>query len=238
MPLRRFGPVLMLLSLVACGGGDETPPSLPPPSTPPPQSSQNPCVAALAQATADGEPFAASPTADVPDKGPLGLAADTRPVSELLWRSALAARATNRAAPAPDAVSQDVGDIAVIEDDGTLLLPRNSFDVRNTGLRFERNGSGGYDVTQTTATFRTALGSLVTLSDDDSKSQTIPFAFPYYGRSFTSVFINSDGNLTFEEADALSTTRGFARLLGVEQTHVPGLTVGSTPRRKLSCFYV
>ena len=111
-------------------------------------------------------------------------------------------------------MSQDIGDIAVIEDDGTLLLPRNSFDVRSTGLRFERNGSGGYDVTQTTAAFRTALGSRVTLSDDDSKSQTIPFAFPYYGRSFTSLFINSDGNLTFEEADALSTTRGFARLLG------------------------
>ncbi len=28
------------------------------------------------------------------------------------------------------------------------------------------------------------------------------------------MFINSDGNMTFEEADALSTTRGFARLLG------------------------
>src|SRR4029453_17542427 len=121
---------------------------------------------------------------------------------------------TNRASPAPDAVSQDIGDIAVIEDDGTLLLPRNSFDVRNAGLRFERNGSGGYDVTQTTAAFRTALGRRLTLTDDDSKSETIPFAFSYYGRSFTSVFVNSDGNLTFEEADSASTTRGFARLLG------------------------
>ena len=214
MPLRRFGPVLMLLSLVACGGGDDTPPTLPPPSSAPPQSSQNPCVAALAQASAAGMTSTAPVAADVLDKGPRGLAADQRPVAELLWRSALAARATNRAAPASDAVSQDVGDIAVIEDDGTLLLPRNSFDVRSTGLRFERNGSGGYDVTQTTAAFRTALGSRVTLADDDSKSQAIPFAFPYYGRSFTSLFINSDGNLTFEEADALSTTRGFARLLG------------------------
>ena len=162
----------------------------------------------------DGEPFAPSLTADVIGKGRLGLAADKRHVADLLWRSALAARATNRAAPAPDAVSQDIGDIAVIEDDGTLLLARNSFDIRNAGLRFERNGSGGYDVTQTTASFRTALGRRVTLTDDDSKSETIPFAFSYYGRSFTSVFINSDGNLTFEEADALSTTRGFARLLG------------------------
>ena len=159
MPLRRFGPVLMLLSLVACGGGDDAPPTLPPPSSAPPQSSQNPCVAALAQASAAGMTSTAPVAADVLDKGPRGLAADQRPVAELLWRSALAARATNRAAPAPDAVSQDIGDIAVIEDDGTLLLPRNSFDVRSTGLRFERNGSGGYDVTQTTAAFRTALGS-------------------------------------------------------------------------------
>jgi hypothetical protein len=216
MPLRRFGPVLLLVTLVACGGGDDTPPTLPAPSNPPGggQSSQNPCVAALAQAQADGEPFAPSMTPDVTGKGRLGLAADKRDVADLLWRSALAARATNRASPAPDAVSQDIGDIAVIEDDGTLLLPRNSFDVRNAGLRFERNGSGGYDVTQTTAAFRTALGRRLTLTDDDSKSETIPFAFSYYGRSFTSVFINSDGNLTFEEADATSTTRGFARLLG------------------------
>ena len=154
MPLRRFGPVLLLVTLVACGGGDDdTPPTLPPPSTPPPAGSpsQNPCVAALAQAEADGEPFAPSLPATSIGKGRLGLAADKRHVADLLWRSALAARATNRAAPAPDAVSQDIGDIAVIEDDGTLLLARNSFDVRNVGLRFERNGSGGYDVTQTTA---------------------------------------------------------------------------------------
>ena len=98
---------------------------------------------------ADGEPFAPSLSADVIGKGRLGLAADKRHVADLLWRSALAARAANRAAPAPDAVSQDIGDIAVIEDDGTLLLARNSFDIRNAGLRFERNGSGGYDVTQT-----------------------------------------------------------------------------------------
>ncbi|MEO5820884.1 MAG: hypothetical protein ABIT71_10285, partial [Vicinamibacteraceae bacterium] len=216
MPLRRFGPVLLLVTLVACGGGDDSPPTLPPPSTPPGggQTAQNPCVAALAQADADGEPFAPSLAAGVIGKGRLGLAADKRNVADLLWRSAIGARAANRATPSPDAVTQDIGDIAVIEDDGTLLLPRNSFDVRNAGLRFERNGSGGYDLTQTTASFRTALGRRLTLTDDDSKTETIPFAFSYYGRSFTSVFVNSDGNLTFDEADATSTTRGFARLLG------------------------
>ncbi|HWJ57462.1 MAG TPA: hypothetical protein VNR90_14585, partial [Vicinamibacterales bacterium] len=74
MPLRRFGPVLMLLSLVACGGGDDTPPTLPPPSSAPPQSSQNPCVAALAQASADGVASTVPVAAAVLDKGPRGLA--------------------------------------------------------------------------------------------------------------------------------------------------------------------
>jgi hypothetical protein len=216
MPLRRFGPVLLLVTLVACGGGDDSPPSIPPPSNPPGngQSSQNPCVAALAQATADAEPLAPPLTAEVTGKGRSGLAADKRHVADLLWRSALAARATNRATPAPDTLDQDIGDIAVIEDDGTLLLPRNALDLRNVGLRFERNASGGYDVTSTAAAFRSSLGRRLTLTDDDSATEAIPFAFNYYGRAFSSVFINSDGNLTFDEADSASTERGFARLLG------------------------
>jgi hypothetical protein len=215
MPLRRFGPVLLLVTLVACGGNDDDSPLPPPtPPAPPPSSTQNPCVAALAQAEADGAPRAPSLAADLTGKGRLGLAADTRHVADLLWRSALSARATNRATPAPDAISQDIGDIAVIEDDGTLLLTRNGFDVRNIGLRFERNSSGGYDVSPTTATFRASLGRRLTLGDDESATETIPFAFSYYGRSFTSVFVNSDGNLTFDEADSASTERGFARLLG------------------------
>ena len=34
----------------------------------------------------------------------------------------------------------------------------------------------------------------------------------FYGRRFTSLFVNSDGNLTFEEADNASTARGLERL--------------------------
>lgn len=214
MSLRAFGPVLMLVALTACGGNDDRPTV--PPTTPlpsPPQSSVNPCVAALAADTGaiDATPAAA---VDAVGKGRGGLAADKRDVIDLLWRSAIGARAANRATPAADAISQDIGDIAVIEDDGTLLLPRNAFDLRNAGLRFERNGSGGYDVSSTDAGFRSPIGRRITLADDASTQETIPFAFPYYGRSFSSVFVNSDGNLTFDESDTASTTRGFARLLG------------------------
>jgi hypothetical protein len=216
MALRRFGPVLLLLTLAACGGGDDSPPSPPPSSNPPPsgQTTQNPCVAALAQAEPDAVPFAEAASPLALAKGRSGLAAHMRHVADLLWQSALSARAATRAAPAPHAVSQDIGDIAVIEDDGTLLLARNTLDLRNVGLRFERNASGGYDVTPTTAGFRQSLGRRLTLADDDTANETIPFAFGFFGRSFTSVFVNSDGNLTFDEADTASTQRGFARLLG------------------------
>jgi hypothetical protein len=213
-PHRRFGPVLLLVTLVACGGGnDSKPPTTPPTNTPPPTGqTQNPCVAALALAETESVPF--EPSTPLEGKGRSGLAADKRDVADLLWRSAVAARASTRAAPAPDAISQDIGDIAVIEDDGTLLLGRNSFDVRNVGLRFERNPSGGYDVAATSNAFRPSLGRRLTLTDDDSKAEAIPFGFSYYGRSFASLFVNSDGNLTFEEADSASTARGFSRLLG------------------------
>ena len=214
MSLRRFGPVLLLVTLAACGGGDDSPPSNPPSNPPPGGGSQeNPCVAALAQAEPDAVPLA-SPPVEATGKGRFGLAADKRDVADLLWRSALNAHAAARVERSPDAISQDIGDIAVIEDDGTLFLGRNTLDLRNLGLRFERNAGGGYDVLGTTGAFRTPLGRRLTLTDDDSTAETMPFAFPYYGRSFSSLFVNSDGNLTFEEADSASTQRGFARMLG------------------------
>jgi hypothetical protein len=216
MSLRRFGPVLLLAILAGCGGGDDSPPSNPPTNPPPStgQSSENPCVAALAQSAEAALGAPAATAADFLGKGRNGLAADKRDVMDLLWRSAVAARARASASPAPAALDQDVGHIAVIEDDGTLLLGRNAIDVRNIGFRFDRNSSGGYDVIGTTGAFRTPLGRRLTLTDDDSASEGLPFAFSYYGRSFSSLFVNSDGNLTFEEADSASTARGFARLLG------------------------
>jgi hypothetical protein len=51
------------------------------------------------------------------------------------------------------------------------------------------------------------------LTDDDSVGGTIPFGFPFYGANQTLAFVNSDGNITFGEADKSSTERNVARLL-------------------------
>jgi hypothetical protein len=107
----------------------------------------------------------------------------------------------------------DIGDIAVLQDEGDLILPPNTYDLRSLGLRFTRNGSGGYNVTRIDGNFRATLGTRLTLDDDDSAPGTMPFGFSFYGRAETAVFVNSDGNITFEEADKSSTERNVARLL-------------------------
>ena len=48
----------------------------------------------------------------------------------------------------------------------------------------------------------------MTLTDDDASRQPLPFGFSFYGAQQSSLFVNSDGNLTFEDADTASSTRG------------------------------
>ncbi len=112
--------------------------------------------------------------------------------------------------PAP--IAEDVGEIAVVQDTGDLILSQNLYDVRSTGLRFTRNGSG-YTLSTIDGTFRSALGNRVTLADDDSAAVAIPFSFPFYGTAQSAAFVNSDGNITFGEEDKTSTDRNLARML-------------------------
>ena len=113
----------------------------------------------------------------------------------------------------PAASSTDIGDIAVLQDQGDLILPANPYDLKGAGIRFTRNAAGGYDVAAADAAFRAALGNRVTLTDDDSTQVDLQFAFPFYSGSERAAFVNSDGNITFREGDNASTERNVARLL-------------------------
>ena len=113
--------------------------------------------------------------------------------------------------PAP--VAEDIGEIAIVQDSGDLILPAHTFDLVGVGLRFTRNGSNGYSVAKIDGNFRANLGTSLTLGDDDSASAPVSFPFPFYGGSQTAAFVNSDGNITFGEADQASTERDVSRLL-------------------------
>jgi predicted small secreted protein len=201
------------------GGGGTTP-------------ATNPCTTALLADTAEVAAVgsvaqAGGPTQDkktIVDGDPRGrvyeaiaLHQDAVARREAKARAALvtdagATGAGQTAITAPAPVSEDIGDVAVVPDTGDLVLPQNAYDVRNTGLRFTRNG-GSYTLSRIDGNFRTALGNRVTLGDDDSANVSIPFSFPFYGNGTSAAFINSDGNITFGEEDKSSTERNVARLL-------------------------
>ena len=191
----------------------------------------NPCLTALLSGTAEvaavGQVAATGVIVDpnekktIVDGNPRGRVIEAQALHEAAQRRrAAAARAAavtdegfgRTAITTPAPVAEDVGEIAVIQDTGDLIVPANPYDVRSTGLRFTRNGNS-YTLSRVDGNFRAALGNRVTLTDDDSANVNIPFSFPFYGTGQTIAYVNSDGNLTFGEADSASTERNVARLV-------------------------
>ena len=121
---------------------------------------QNPCPpspASLASIDGSRSNKARQPTR-VDPRGTLG---------DILWRHRAAeSRPAPRAAAVPRAAA-DLGEIAVIQDDGSLVAPPNAFDLQGTGLRFAPR-AGDYDVSRIDASFQAAIGDPVSLQDDDS----------------------------------------------------------------------
>jgi hypothetical protein len=209
----------LLATLIACGGGgggNGNGGNTPPPGG---GTSQDPCATASVEA-------------DVQELGiegqglrPWGPYGKNVPDGDVRWRVlddiwmhraglrfGLVAPLTQLKV-GPDAATEDIGDIAVLQDEGDLVLRPNRLDIQNIGLRWTRNGAGGYDVRKIDAAFRSNLGSRFTLEDDDSEPATLRFNFSFYGRTQAQAFVNSDGNVTFEQDDRASTERNLTRVL-------------------------
>ena len=164
------------LATGACGGsgGSESPP--------PPSGggggTQDVCTGTAVEVgtielQSDPSPLAlglASRKAERSDGNPRGRLYDA------LWQNkARAERDLPAAALTTGTSAIDIGEIAIVQDEGDLIESPNTFDLRNLGLRFTRNGSAGYDVRRIDGAFRTALGSRITLTDDDSVQLNVPF---------------------------------------------------------------
>jgi hypothetical protein len=110
------------------------------------------------------------------------------------------------------AASFDVGQIAVLLDEGDLALLRNPVDLQQASVRFTPAGAG-YSVTRLALPLEPDTGTRLTLGDDDSRPITLSFSFPFYGQAYTQAFVNSDGNVTFGQKDDASTARNVGRLV-------------------------
>jgi hypothetical protein len=110
--------------------------------------------------------------------------------------------------------TQDTNDIAVIEDDGTVISEANSFDLAGKTLTFTPAGASSYTLSRQDGTVNQDSGTKLPLTDDDFREVAFQssFRFPFFGTTYSSVFINSDGNITFTNGDAEHTERDLIRL--------------------------
>ncbi len=136
------------------------------------------------------------------------------------------ARLGTQGTSAPSA-SMDVGNVAVIVDNGRILIPprpANPFDLTiPSGLRFVP-GTDAFSVSATAGGIDPAFGANLGLGDDDAApvqaSDSGVFnggaGFPFLGNSYTTdeIFVGSDGHLTFGEPESSSATRDAGRLVG------------------------
>jgi hypothetical protein len=102
--------------------------------------------------------------------------------------------------------------IAVIEDDGTILPPPNLFDLEQNGVQFKRGGPATR-IERFPGAVSTDRGGRIEIGDDDSQEISLPFPFTFYGTTYNRVFLNSDGNLTFDRAESASSARSLSRFL-------------------------
>lgn len=100
------------------------------------------------------------------------------------------------------------GEVAMLVDQGDLVFKPNPMDLQGKGLEFRP----GYTVSRVDRPLGPD-GAAIALGDDDSREVPLPFAFPFFGKTYDKAFVNSDGNLTFEAADSASTARTLSRLV-------------------------
>ncbi len=103
------------------------------------------------------------------------------------------------AAPEAPFNAYQVGQIAVIEDNGTLVSEANPFDLAGAAMQFLRRPNQSMSAVRFTRGIKTPFGTRLALGDDDSVEIEFPpdFRFPFGEAVYRSVFINSNGDLTF-----------------------------------------
>jgi hypothetical protein len=193
------------------GGSSTTPPSTTAPTTPTTPSA-NPCTSAIAAlALASNRAVTAE---DAAKSRSQKFDRHSRwNVFNLLWTHEASRTRTPPRTLSGQAAAEDVGDVAVVQDEGDIILPANLLDLAGKGLTFARNSSGGYDVRAADSTFDRDLGTRLSLGDDATVNVPTGTTAQFFGQSYTSAFVNSDGNITFGEGDTASTERDVSRFL-------------------------
>ncbi len=143
-----------------------------------------------------------------------------RVLTELFRHRQEQARQSDSANPAvlpaiTPVLQQDEGEIAVIDDSDGVVLRPNLFDLNTSSVTLTRFDTAYTAQPGPLTLDETARGNGLPLSlgDDDAVQVFLPFPFPFFDASYSVAFVHSDGNLTFVEPDAASSTRSLSRAI-------------------------
>jgi len=109
----------------------------------------------------------------------------------------------------------DIGNVAILENDDSIFGRRNPFNLDKFQVAFTPAAGGYVYVTSPGGFDQAAVGSgtpITGLGDDDTRRVALPFAFPFYGNEYLELWVNSDGNVTFNEGDDASSARSLGRM--------------------------
>lgn len=135
------------------------------------------------------------------------------------------AQQAQSAAARPDrgveTILPDAGNIAVVDESEGVSIP-SGFDLDGKSVEFRPSGANAsaYTFAAVGSRFDTAAISGATalqLADDDAKEAALQFSFPFYGVRYSSVWVHSDGYLSFGpafgEQEDPSLPRDFLRMV-------------------------
>jgi len=121
-----------------------------------------------------------------------------------------AAATTGSAASALEV--RKVGNVAVVDDDGSLVSEPNPLDLSNRGIQFKRK-KNGVKTSNFGGGVNADRGEQILIGDDETVVIDLEFKFRFFGKRYNQVFLNSDGNLTFSRGDDSSSDRSLGRFL-------------------------
>ncbi|MGH9846538.1 MAG: hypothetical protein ACREEM_48185, partial [Blastocatellia bacterium] len=117
-------------------------------------------------------------------------------------------------------ISQDTNDIAVIQGDSKLITPPRTFDLNGRSVSFTPAGGVGYTISTASALFDSNVGakrnmaappavnpsSVAEPGDDAYIVEDLGFNFTFFGASYSSVAVSSNGNLVFRPSGLSQST--------------------------------
>jgi uncharacterized protein (TIGR03437 family) len=152
--------------------------------------------------------------------GECGTTRETAAESFFIHRQRARGRSARPLAARPfvPSASHDIGDIAIVTDANGVVDRLNQFDLDGDTLLFTpvATGAAQYAYSVNPQGYDSAAAAngipLAALDDDDTRQVALPFPFQFFGVAYTSVYVNSDGNLTFNSGDDASSERSLGRM--------------------------